>query len=203
MQKRAGFTLIEVLISIALLGLIIPALYQTVDLLQDSNEHLKEHLYKSRKETQATQTLFLDIASSDGNLTITNGEYDRLCIEQTHNSLYGLSVAKVCWVVLKHEHTLVRVEGSRFHLPVALDERVAVDPLMKQMVLFDLYWEKDKALVMLQQKGKEPVAFMVQGITKPKPKKKQGKKPPRNEANTTRPPSSPAPFAPPGAPPPS
>jgi len=176
MRFREAFTLIEVLISIALMGLILPALYQTVDLLRDSNTHLWEYLQKSKKEVQATQTFYLDIASSDGNLTLKKGEFDRFCMERTHNSLYGLPVAKVCWVVLKEKNTLVRVEGSTYHLPVGLEERVEVDPVMENMDLFDIYWQKDKVLVLMQQTGKEPITFMVQGITKPKPRPKQMKK---------------------------
>jgi len=211
MHKRKGFTLIEVLISIALLGLILPALYQTVELLRDSNMQVREYLTKSEKEAEAIRTLFLDIASSDGNLTLWNGEYDRLCMERTRNSLYGLSEAKVCWIVLKQDHTLVRAEGNGFHLPVGIEERVEVDAIMKHVDLFDVHWQKDKVLVLLQQKGKEAVTFMVQGITKPKPKKRSAKKRqtantrPRKELSPSIPPATSPSSSPsgPGAPPPS
>lgn len=176
MRQRAAFTLIEVLISIALLGIILPALYKSVTLLRDSNSHLFAHLVKAKDQAKSTKTLFLDIASSDGNLTLHKDEFDRLCMEKTNNSLYGLSPAKVCWVVLKQNKTLVRVEGTGFHLPVGMEEKVEVDAVMKDMTLFDIYWKGDKVLVILQQKGKEPVSFMVQGITKPKPKKAKPKK---------------------------
>ena len=177
MPKRAAFTLIEVLISIALLGIILPALYKSVALLRDSNSHLFGYLMKAKAETKATQTLFLDIASSDGNLTLHKDEFDRLCMEKTNNSLYGLSQAKVCWVVLKRKKTLLRIEGTRFHLPVEMEEKVEADAVMEDMTVFDIYRRGDKVLVILQQKGKEPVSFMVQGITKPKPKKPKPKKP--------------------------
>ena len=177
MRQRVAFTLIEVLISIALLGIILPALYKSVTLLRDSNSYLFGYLLKAKDQAKSTKTLFLDIASSDGNLTLHKDEFDRLCMEKTNNSLYGLSQAKVCWMVLKQHKTLVRVEGIDFHLPVKEDEQVAVDAVMKGMSLFDIYWKGDKVLVLLQQKGKEPVSFMVQGITKPKPKKAKPKKP--------------------------
>ena len=178
MAKRSAFTLLEVLISIALLGLILPALYESVDMLRDSNKHLFKYVEKSKKVTQSTQVLYLDILSSDGNLTIKKDDFSRLCIEQTSNSLYALPSAKVCWVVLKKDHTLLRIEGNGYALPLGADDRVEADIIMKDIELFDVYHHKDKVLVLLQQATKEPISFMVQGVEKAK-KKKLSKKPPK------------------------
>ena len=200
MHKRPAFTLIEVLISIALLGIILPALYQTVDLLRDSNAHLFSYLEKAKKVTKATDTLYLDLVSSDGNISIQKDEYSRVCIEQTKNSLYALSVAKVCWLVLKKDKTLVRVEGNNYKLPLGSEDKVEVNPIMKNVEVFDVYYEKGKILVLLQQNAQEPISFMIQGISKPvkkkpkKPKKvKKGKKNTAPADTNTTSPSLPAP----------
>jgi len=193
MLKRPAFTLIEVLIAIALLGIMLPALYQSVDLLRDSNAHLFTYLEKAKKTTKSTDTLYLDLVSSDGNISIKKDEYSRVCMEQTKNSLYALSVAKVCWLVLKKDKTLVRVEGNNYKLPLGSEEKVEVNPVMKNVEVFDVYYEKDKILVLLQQTAQEPITFMIQGITKPVKKKKKPKKPtkkkrvPPAETNTTVP----------------
>jgi len=176
MADRKGFTLLEVLISIALMGVILPALYQSVDILRESNAHLFEYVEKSKKIGKATETLYLDILSSDGNLTIKKDDFTRLCIEETHNSLYGLPSAKVCWVVLKRGNVLLRVEGNGYTLPLRADDRVAVDTLMKGLDVFDVYHSKDKVLVLLQQAKKKPISFLVQGVTQPKKRKKKRKK---------------------------
>ena len=176
MANRKAFTLLEVLISIALLGIILPALYQSVDMLKDSNEHLFKYVEKSKKITKATQTLYLDILSSDGNLSIRKDDFTRLCIEQTRNSLYELPSAKVCWIVMKKDHALLRVEGNGYILPLRADDRVEADIIMKDLELFDVYHSKDKVLVLMQQAKKEPISFMVQGVTKPVKKKKKKKK---------------------------
>ncbi len=192
---RRGFTLIEVLISILLLGIIMVALFSVVSMMRDSNAQLYTYLQKAKKVTQSTKVLYLDIIASDGNITITKDEYSRVCMEETGNSLYGLSLAKVCWLVLKEENTLARVEGNGYHLPTRYEEKVEVDPVIKHVELFDVYHQKDKVIVLLKEQHKEPISFMVQGITKPKPpKKKKTKKPTANkavpkhqESNTTTP----------------
>ena len=178
MGNKKAFTLLEVLISIALLGIILPALYESVNMLKDSNEHLFKYVEKSKKITKATKTLYLDILSSDGNITIKKDDFSRLCIEQTRNSLYELPSAKVCWIVMKKEHALLRIEGNGYMLPLRADDRVEADIIMKNLEIFDVYYSKDKVLVLIQQAKKEPISFMVQGIGKPKKKKKNSKKKP-------------------------
>ena len=199
MANRKAFTLIEVLISIALMGIVIVALFSSVDMLQNSNEHLLKYLKKSKKITKATKTLYIDIISSDGNISIEKDEFSRVCMEETRNSLYALPSAKVCWVVLKKDKTLVRVEGNAYHLPLRAEERVEVDPIMKEVSLFDVYHEKDKILVLLKQEGKEPITFMIQGVSKPEPKKKpvnKSKVTPTVTPATTPPPPTSTPTTP-------
>lgn len=175
-KQRKAFTILEVLISIGLLGIVIVALFSTVSMMRDSNTHLLTYLEKSKKITEATKVLYLDIISSDGNISIKKDEYARLCMEETKNSLYGLSLAKVCWVVLKENNTLARVEGNVYSLPTRFEDRVEVNPMIEGLEIFDVYHEKDKVLVLIQQKKQEPITFMVQGITKPIVKKKKVKK---------------------------
>jgi len=166
-KHTKAFTLLEVLISIGLLGIVIVALFSTVSMMKDSNEHLLGYLEKAKKITKATKVLYLDIISSDGNINIKKDEFSRLCIQEIKNSLYALPLAKVCWLVLKKDNTLVRVEGNNYHLPTKLEEKVEVNPVMKHVELFDVYHKKDKVLVFLKQVGKEPITFMIQGILNP------------------------------------
>ena len=178
--RRNAFTLIEVLISIALLSLVLLALYNSVGMLRKSNAQLFQHLQNADKEKEGTETLFLDIAGSDGNITITGDEFSRLCLESTVNSLYGLPAAKVCWVVSKEKHILLRSEGNGYMLPTRSDDRVEVAGVIRDIELFRVYRKKSNVLVVLRQKNRKSVSFMVQGvpeIAKKKKKKKVKKKP--------------------------
>lgn len=172
MLRRKAFTLLEVLISIALLTLVMLALNRSVAILRDSNTHLFEYLKTAKTETKVLNVLYRDIIASDGNLTISKDDFSRLCIENTINSLYELPSAKVCWVVLKQDNTLLRVEGNNYSLPVGYEEEVEADLLLKDLELFDVYHEKDKVMVLIKERNKEAMGFMLQGITKPEVKKR-------------------------------
>ena len=167
MKNRKAFTLIEVLISIALLGMLIVPLFSVIDLMRNSNTKLLHALKKSKEVSKASKVLYMDILSSDGELSIKKDEFTRLCIQETKNSLYNLPVAKVCWLVLKQKNTLARIEGNAYKLPLKSEDRVEVDKVMTGLELFDVYQQKDKVLVLIKQKGQEPVSFMLQGITNP------------------------------------
>ena len=179
MCKRGAFTLVEVLISIALLGIIVSALFSIVHTMKISNLQLADYLKKSKAEGKGVRVLYLDILGSDGNFTIKKGDQTRFCIEQTTNSLYGLPLARVCWLVLKEDNTLTRIEGNGYKLPLRSRDRVELDRVMRHIEHFDVERNKDKVLVAIKQKASEPIAFMLQGIhppTKPKKKKKSAVK---------------------------
>jgi len=172
-RVRGAFTLIEVLVSISLLSLVLLALYNSVGMLQKSNTQLFGYLEKAEREKQGAETLFLDIAGSDGNLTIKGESFSRLCLERSVNSLYELSAAKICWFVAKKGTILLRSEGNGYSLPLKSGSHVAVDAVMEDLDLFRVYRQKSALLVVLRQKGKEAVSFIVRGVPDPAAKKKK------------------------------
>jgi len=176
MSNKKAFTLIEVLISIVLVGLIIPPLYKLITLMNDSNTQIFNYVKKQSRESKVLDTLYLDILSSDGNISITKNDFSRLCIMHTNNSLYATPKPKVCWVVLKNNNTLVRLEGNNYNLPLNLESNIHIDSTFKDIELFDVYRQKSNILVILKRKHQEPVAFEIYGINTPTKKKKTQKK---------------------------
>ncbi|MBU1667247.1 prepilin-type N-terminal cleavage/methylation domain-containing protein [bacterium] len=172
-NKRAAFTLVEVLISITLLSLVLMALYKSADILRDSNLHLFKHLEKSIHTLKGSKTLYMDLMHADHNITVTSEEkFHRLVISNTTHSLYGQGAAKVVWMVYKDENTLLRLEGGEYTIPLKNEERVEVDVIAKNIELFKIYKSKknNKILAMIQIKGQEPQLFMAQNIPLAPPK---------------------------------
>jgi len=164
-RNREGFTLIEVLISITLLTLVLMALYRSSDILRRSNKHLYEHLEKSSKSIQGNRVLYMDLLRADTNITINDEKkFHRLDILRTENSLYGQPLAHVTWLVSKHNHTLLRIEGNKYTLPLGEDSYVEVDPIVKNVELFKIYKNKknSKLLILLQHSGRPVQSFMIQ-----------------------------------------
>ena len=161
------------------------ALFSSLDVLQDSNKHLLKYLKKAKIITKSTKILYMDILNSDGNITIKTDDFSRLCIEQTKNSLYGLSIAKVCWVVLKEKNTLTRIEGNNYHLPLQSEEKVEANRVIKNLEIFDVYHQKDKVLVIIKQLKEEAITFLIQGVSKPINKKPKPIKPLKNKNKTS------------------
>ncbi len=187
MQSRHGFTLLEMLIATALLSLVLIGLYGALDMQRRSTRHLFTYLTQALTADRGAMVLYRDILQSDGNITLKNGEFDRLCLENTSHSLHGLASAKVCWIVAKEGHALLRIEGNGFRLPLRSGDGVEIDKVMAPVSLFDVQKDKTKVLVGLQKTHRDPYVFVVQGIepppkpikkkTKPKPKKKSKKHP--------------------------
>ena len=192
---RKAFTLIEVLIASMLLAVVLTGLYSVLDTQRRSVKVIKENLDKSIEQDRAIMVLYQDILHSDGNITIKKSERDTICMESTTNSLYGLDVAKVCWLVLKEGESLARVEGNNYKLPLGLENKVEVDIVAKGVKLFDIYKDKKSGnyLVVMQELNKEPFSFLIQGKIAPpkppKPKKKprpKGKAKPKNKNDNTK-----------------
>jgi prepilin-type N-terminal cleavage/methylation domain-containing protein len=177
LKSTKAFTLIEVLIAIVLVGIILPPLYKLTSLMRESNNQIFKYVEEQSIDSKIIDTLYLDLISSDGNITIKKEDgFSRVCIEESLNSLYGRYPAKVCWVVAKEHNSLIRVEGDSFKLPLNLEDRVDANMVMNNLEFFDVYRGKDGVLVLLKRVNQEAINFAVYGIKKPSKKKQKAKK---------------------------
>jgi prepilin-type N-terminal cleavage/methylation domain-containing protein len=179
-KKHKAFTLLEVLISIMLLSLVLMALYRSADILRASNQNLFNHLERASDIIKGSNTLYMDIIQSNGDIDIkTDKEFHRLSINSTQHSLYGLSYAKVTWLVHKEQKSLLRLEGGEYELPLKLEQKVAIDKISTKMELFKIYKSKKKSelLVVMKILGNDAQSFMVQNIPQFTPPQKNNSRP--------------------------
>ncbi len=118
-MTKKGFTLVELLVSIVLFGLISMLLFSVIDTMRK-----QLFFFQAKELTMDSKNLVLSLFRSDFNrplgLKIINGEnknFSLVMINGSNRSLYGIDHPNVAWVVLKHNTTLVRLESAH---PIAL-----------------------------------------------------------------------------------
>jgi len=108
---KKSFTLIELLISIALMGLIVTFLYKVIETLKINDRQISQKIDKNRHSQKELKLIFLDIFNStDVKIKNISTNIDELNIT-TKNSLYENYLPQVIYKV-DEEKNLIRVEKS-------------------------------------------------------------------------------------------
>lgn len=154
MLKR-GFTLIEVMISVVLMGIIISYLYGTLGGLRHSNsllENRDKQLYKNE--------IFLNILNRDLLETKTlairkTKTLNSILALRTKNSIYNAHFVYVKWFLNIDKNILVRAESVKdFTLPVTMGREFAVrfDIFKEDVEFFKIYKSHDKKSILVSTK---------------------------------------------------
>ena len=110
-MKKSAFTLIEVLISIVLLGIIFTYLYSVINSVKKENTRYIKKSETIQKETKIFRLFDLDMTQVVGKFHISNyGSFDIVSFKTKH-SIYGIIEPSILYFVSKKEHTLIRVES--------------------------------------------------------------------------------------------
>lgn len=161
-MNKKGFTLIELLISISLFGLIAILLFGTID-------NLRHQLtfFKSKESVIDAKNRTLSLLRTDFDrpqqLTITNSEnkdFSMVSITGSNRSLYQINRPYVTWVVLKHNHTLLRLESlNPINLPMMVDSlyQVHSDIVAEQCEIFRIYESDKNYLIYLRIENQKPL----------------------------------------------
>ena len=168
--KHLAFTLIEVLISIVLLGIIFSYLYSTINSMKKQNMPYLKKSAALHREIQIYKLLNLDISQVIGKVTVTNGDrYDMVSFE-TRNSIYDIIDPYVVYYVSKKENTFVRVESLK---PFNFDKKEAVknrfiyaDLIAKECLSFKVSYKNEFMQILLRAKKLEPIVLKIPMITK-------------------------------------
>jgi len=159
--NRRAFTLVELIISIFLLGIIVVFLYQATSSLQKSNEIFYQNEKKLEVGEDIVNMLYKDIFYS--NKIEIKGKDSVLLNLKTKNSLFDITMPYVSWFVSKDENTLLRFESiypfSKMNNQNSYYYHISV--VAKECEKFQIYQSKKKKyiLIYIKLKNKEPIIY--------------------------------------------
>lgn len=161
-MRRNAFTLVELVVSIALFGLITVFLFGAIDELRKQQSFFQQKEALISKKNQIISLLRTDVDRAQAiNVTAsTSKDFDQISISGSNRSLYGIDRPFVVWVVLKAHNTLVRLESA---YPITLPIRPEAlylthsDLIGKRCELFRLYDSPKHRLIYLKFENQSPL----------------------------------------------
>ena len=167
-SANKGFTLVEVLVSIVLIGLIALFVSSTIYQTKNNNKLFQDKIKKNSQNEIFLNILYDDlIQSSDLNIS-GNKRYAIIGFSSNH-SVYGVSHPYIVWLVLKKDNTLARLESARkIILPIKDDMQkyIYMDIVQKNCEYFQANLSKNKKqiLIFIKNKNHKPYIFEVKKI---------------------------------------
>ncbi len=190
--KRA-FSLVELIISIVLLGIIATFLYSTVSNLEKTNKIFAGNEKALIKREKVMDMLHEDIFAAN-TLSLTGFQYT-LASMQTKNSLFDIIEPYVTWLVSKDNNTLLRFESTKEFKKINSQnvDYYHVSKVAENCEVFKIYQSKkrDSILIDIKFKDEEPIIYefvkpFYNENNKSKKSKKAGVNPTHPHSKTTQ-----------------
>ena len=160
-KQRSAFTLIELILSIFLLGIIVYFLYAAVTNLQKSNQ-----IFFKKSQSAFYNQKILSMMQKDlffATKLQLDGHESTFANMQTTNSLFDIDYPYVTWLIKPDLKKLVRFEST---LPFSeMNARnnayYHMSIIPKECELFKIYQSKKKEnlLIYIKFKGEEPLVY--------------------------------------------
>ncbi len=127
-MSKKGFTLLEVIIAIALITLVVVYLFGATGAVQKSNNAFAKHYDQKSSTTKIHQTFLHDFSQSLSSAVVSSQPFDRVILETTH-SHFKIPQPYVAYRV--KENVLYRLES---HKPIGQ----RLDEAMLQEIKFEI-----------------------------------------------------------------
>jgi prepilin-type N-terminal cleavage/methylation domain-containing protein len=161
LRYRAAFSLVELIISVVLLGIIVTFLYSTVSTLQQTNKIFSENERNLNKKEKVIELLYDDLFGAN-DLQLSGFKYS-LASMQTTNSIYNIANPYVTWLVSKENNTLLRFESIKKFSNINSQNNYYyhISKVAENCEIFKIYQSKKKEhiLIHIQLKGEEPIIY--------------------------------------------
>ena len=162
-MRRAGFTLLELLVSIFLLSFILLFLFKSIENLNISNRVFESNTKKTEIRDKVMKVLYDDIFYAK-KIFISGKDIQRVDMLTT-NSLHDIESAYVTWMVSsKKDNTLLRLEASKsLRNNFSYEDRytIHINQVAKKCKKFQVHKSKkgDKFLIHIKFEDQKPIIF--------------------------------------------
>lgn len=166
-MKRA-FTLVEILVSVVLLGLISIFVSSLVQQTKSNNTIFEKKVHEDSKLEVLVDILYRDLYLSRELRIESYPQYSILHVK-SKNSIYSIAEPYVTWLVLKNDNTLMRLESAK-KITLPLDDEfkkdIFVDIGIKNCEHFSINVSNDKKniLTFIHIKNKKPILFEIEKL---------------------------------------
>jgi prepilin-type N-terminal cleavage/methylation domain-containing protein len=165
---KKAFTLVEVLVSVVLLGLISMFISSTIAQTKSNNKLFENRLKDDKKLESLIDILYDDIYFSKS-ITVDGLKKYSLLHVKSKNSIYGIDEPYVVWLVLKDGNRLIRMESARkivLPLKEEMKKWIFIDEGIKNCEHFTVNISKDeqKVLTYMKTKDKKPIIFEIEKL---------------------------------------
>ncbi len=145
-MKRA-FTLMELLVSVVLIGLITLYMYGAIASSRQTSKTLSRHALSEQNRTMLYTLFYRDLIEAlHVKARSTKNEHFTVVQLQTRNSLYDIAAPHVTWYVNAQTHDLIRLESAQpIGLPVSYERKnfIHADVFAQDVTDFNLYTAED------------------------------------------------------------
>lgn len=167
--QRGAFTLIEVLISIVLLGLIFTFLFGTINNLKQQNNHYIDKANTIKAEERIFLLLNLDVMQVIGTISISPGDRFDVIQFKTRNSIYGIIEPTVIYLVSKKDNALIRLEALKafdlYNKDQLTREFLYGDILSTECISFKASYKDGLVSLLLRSKNLKPMVLKIPTVS--------------------------------------
>ncbi len=161
MIGKKGFSLVELIISIMLLGIIVTFLYSTVSNLEKTNKIFAANEKALSNREKVIDLIYDDIFTANS-ITLQGFEYSLVSM-QTNNSLFDIASPYVTWLVSKNKNTLLRFESTKEFKDISSQnsDYYHISKVGENCEIFKVYQSKKKEniLIHLKFKDEDPIIY--------------------------------------------
>ena len=164
-MKKEAFTLVEIVVSVVLLGIIAMFVSSTVLQTKSNNALFKKKLKIDGRFEAVSNRLYKDLYQAS-TISVKGSKRYSILHVKSQSSVYGISEPYIVWLVLKKDNALVRMESARkISLPMKEEGKkyIFVDVVLRDCTNFSINQSKDKnsTLVYIDTKNGDKSLFEV------------------------------------------